>query len=486
MDGNGLKLLPTASHTLPKPAECAMPKLTKRTVDALKPKRGADARDYFVWDDELAGFGVRVRPNGRKLYVLQYRDPAGASRRVLIGEHGPYAPERARTEAARQRADVLAARRDPSLLDPARTRRKAKQSAHAALVAPTVAELADMFLEDVSAKLKPSTVAEYRRLLGITVIKRGEDKGKARIGELRATLGRFKVEEVTRAQLSRLHLGMKERPYQANRSLAALSALFGYAEQQGHRPVASNPCRGIAQFREQKRDRLLSDSEYGALGDALRRAETEGLALPPKRQRRRATEKTAKHRAKAFGQPTPANPVGVAALRFLMLTGWRKSEALSLRWSDVDLDRGTVKLVDTKTGRSDREIGGAALEVLIGMKAYRLKDNPFVFPGSKRGGHFSDLTRLWDVVRTTANLADVRLHDLRHGYASVGLLSGLTLPVIGALLGHLDVATTARYAHLADTARKRAADLTSTAVANALAGGAPSSEKAIIPFARRA
>jgi len=463
-----------------------MPKLTKRTVDALKPQRGESARDYFVWDDELSGFGIRIRPNGRKLYVLQYRDPAGASRRVLIGEHGPYTAERARAEAARQRADVLAARRDPSLPDPARTRRKAKQSAHAALEAPTVAELSDMFLDDAAAKLKPTTVTEYRRLLGVTTIQRGEARGKARIGEIRAALGRFKVADVTRAQVSRLHLSMKDRPYQANRSLAVLSALFSYAEHQGHRPINSHPCHGVSEFREHKRDRLLSDAEYAALGDALRRAEVEGLPLPAKRQRRRATAKTAKHRAKAFGKVTPANPVGIAVLRFLLLTGWRKTEALTLRWSQVNLERGTVTLPDTKTGRSDREIGGAAVEIITAMKAHRVKDNPFVFPGSKPGGHFADLTRLWDVVRTAAGLTDVRLHDLRHGYASVGLLNGLTLPVIGALLGHLDVATTARYAHLADSTRKRAADLTSTAVAAALAGRVDGDSAKIIALPRQA
>jgi integrase len=107
------------------------------------------------------------------------------------------------------------------------------------------------------------------------------------------------------------------------------------------------------------------------------------------------------------------------------------------------------------------------------MRAFRRDGNPYVFPGTKRGAHFTDITRIWDCVRSAAGLDDVRLHDLRHGFASVGLMSGLTLPVIGALLGHTDVATTSRYAHLADSARKRAADLTSEAIEAALTAKAP-------------
>jgi integrase len=328
--------------------------------------------------------------------------------------------------------------------------------------------LFDAFLLHAAAKLKPTTVREYRRLLADTPIRRGLGKGKTRIGELRAALGRFKVADVTRAQISKLHLGMKDRPYAANRALATLSAAFKYAEQQGYRPEGSNPCRGIQEYRERKRERLLTDAEYANLGDAMRRAERVGLPLPVQRQRRKATEETAKHRTRSFDQPVPASPVGLAALRFLVLTGWRKREALTLKWTEVDLSRRSATLADSKTGRSDRELGAPAAALVDQMRKLRRDGNPYVFPGNRRGMHFTDITRIWDCVRSAAGLRDVRLHDLRHGYASVGLMSGLTLPVIGALLGHTDVSTTARYAHLADTARKRAADLTSEAVEAAL------------------
>jgi integrase len=452
-----------------------MPKLTKRTVDALQPQTGVGSRDFFIWDDELPGFGVRVRPNGRKLYVLQYRDAGGSSRRVLIGEHGPFTLHEARTAATRLRAAALEARRDPAKSDPATMARRAKTDARDRLVAPTLADVADAFLAECAAKLRPSTVAEYRRLLGVSRAQRGLTRGIEKPGELRAALGRRKVGDIARADIAKLHLRMAARPYMANRALAALSALFRYAERHGHRPEASNPCRSIAKFRETKRERYLNGAEFAALGGALTRAEREGLPVPEARQRRRATSATAKHRPKDAAPDgarplMPLNPVGIGALRFLLLSGWREREALTLEWAHVDFGRGVATLPNTKTGRSVRELGAPALAVLDAMRASRRAGTPFVFPGTKAGTHYTDTARLWDAVRHTAGLPDVRLHDLRHAFASVAASGGLTLQLIGALLGHTNVSTTARYAHLVESSRKRAAELTSAAVASALAG----------------
>jgi integrase len=455
-----------------------VPKLTKRVVDAAPipaPKPTGEPGYYFLWDDELRGFGLRVRSNGRKTYELQYRDAAGISRRVVIGEHGPFTPDNARAEATRLRAAALEARRDPTKSDPATTARRARAEARTRLAAPTVADVADAFLAEAAAKLKPSTVAEYRRLLGISTAKRGPAKGTERPGELRAALGRHKVAEVTRTQVGKLHYDMRTRPYMANRALAALSALFTYAERHGHRPDGSNPCRSITEYRETKRERYLSEAEFAALGEALRRAERDGLPVPPKRQRRRATESTAKHRPKSVAADgarplSPLNPVGVGVLRFLLLSGWREREALTLQWSQVDFARGVATLPDTKTGHSVRELGKPALAVLDEMRAHRRAGSPYVFPGLKSGAHYTDTARIWDAVRHAAGLPDVRLHDLRHAFASVAASGGLTLPLIGALLGHTDSATTARYVHLVESARKGAAESTSAAIAAALRG----------------
>lgn len=464
-----------------------MPRLTKRVVDGLQP---LPDKDFFVKDGELPGFAIRVRPSGRKTFVLGYRDAGGSSRRVIVGEYGSVTAEEARTAAARLRADVLAARRDPAAHDPARVRDLAKRAGQLRNSAPTVAELADAFLEEVSDKLKPSSVSEYRRLLGISEIQRGPRKGQKKLGELRVALGDEKVSDVTTGQIAKLHLSMKTRPYMANHALAYLSALFTYAERQGHRPQHSNPCRGIRKFREAKRERCLKAAEYLAIGDALSLAERRGLPVPPTRQRRRATALTEKHRTKRQrdGKTSAANPVGVAVLRFLMLSGWREGEALTLRWDAVDFERGTAALADTKSGRSFRTLGAPALELIAAMRSYRLRDNPFVFPGRRPGSHFTDTARIWDAVRHAAGVADVRIHDLRHAFASVAASGGLTLPLIGSLLGHQDSTTTARYAHLIEDSRKRSADLISSAIKAMLSGSMSPEEQAstnIMPFLRQ-
>jgi integrase len=167
----------------------------------------------------------------------------------------------------------------------------------------------------------------------------------------------------------------------------------------------------------------------------------------------------------------PASPYAVAALRFLILTGWREGEALGLQWDQVDFARSLVTLRDTKTGRSDRHIGAPALTLLSELP--RLKSSPFVFPGrqspnQKAATHLVEIKRVWEAVRHAAKLEGVRLHDLRHSFASVGASGGLSLPMIGALLGHREVSTTQRYAHLGDDPRKAAADRVAEHVAAAM------------------
>lgn len=468
-----------------------MAKLTKRVVDALQPQTGASG--YFVWDDDLAGFGVRVRPNGRKTYVMQYRDAASKSRRIMIGDHGDLTVAEARSKAQSLRATAYEAKRDETKPDPARQRAQARRTAKARHEAPTVAQLADEWLSECEARLKQRTVTDYRRMLGVTPILRGADRGGERVGELRSTLGRFKVADIAPSDIEKLHTSMKQHPIKANRAVTALAALFNYAERHGYRLEGSNPCRRVKPFRESRRERYLDDAEYAALGSALQRAEREGFPIPLAKQRRRATADTKKHRTKdtdATGarRPVPFSPIAVGVLRFLMLTGWRKGEALSLQWSQVDFKRGAATLRDTKTGQSERELGAPAVDLLDAMRAYRRRGNPYVFPGAKRGTHFQDVARAWYAVRHAAGLDDVRLHDLRHSHASVGASGGLGLPVIGALLGHLDSATTARYTHLADSATKRAADKVAGDIAAMLAGDSPSVTPSpdVLPFPRRA
>jgi integrase len=423
-----------------------MPKLTKRVVDAAKPQ----PRDFFLWDTNLRGFGLRVWPSGRKTFVLKYQlgGRAGTTKRYTIGDYGTFTPDEARREAVRLRGMVAKGE------SPTEQRAAKKAAVRAGRMAPTIADLAQDFLADRRAKKKARTVDEYDRLLKKDVL---------------PALGKVRVAAVTRAQIANLHLSMSDRPYLGNRTLAILSAMCRFAELHGQRLPGSNPCGGIAPYPERSRERYLTDEELKRLGTALTTAERAGLPPAPKTNQKPKDPKKAKHRPKSAGTPKPANPYAVAALRFLILTGWRESEALGLRWEQVDFARSLATLPDTKTGRSNRHLGDAALTLLSELP--RLEDSPFVFPGGKPGTHLVEIKRVWEAVRHAAGLSGVRLHDLRHSFASVGASGGLSLPMIGALLGHREVSTTQRYAHLADDPRKAAADRVAAQVAAMLAGG---------------
>jgi integrase len=162
----------------------------------------------------------------------------------------------------------------------------------------------------------------------------------------------------------------------------------------------------------------------------------------------------------------PANPVTVSALRFLMLTGWREKEALTLRWDAVDFSRGVVTLENTKAGRSTRPIPAPALALLAEQS--RIEGSPYVFPGRLQGKPLQEIQRIWYAVRTAAGLEGVRLHDLRHSVASIAAAQGHSLYMIGKLLGHKDQRSTARYAHLAEDARKAMADSVGNEIVSAL------------------
>ena len=214
-----------------------------------------------------------------------------------------------------------------------------------------------------------------------------------------------------------------------------LSKIFNLAELWGLRPDGSNPCRHVKRFREEKRERFLSDTEYRSLGAALKETEQDG-------------SETA---------------AAVAAVRLLMLTGCRLSEIQKLRWEHVDLETGELRLPETKTGAKVVYLGDPAIAVLRGID--RQDDNPWVIAGRKPGSHLTDLQHPWRRIRARAGLDDVRIHDLRHSFASGGLLVGEGLPMIGKLLGHTQVQTTARYAHLANDPVKSAANRIASRIA---------------------
>lgn len=381
--------------------------------------------------------------------------------RFIISEHGALTADQARREAARLRGAVAAGD------DPAAERRGRKDAIRAEQEPPAVGELATDFLADRRARKKARTVDEYARMLERDVL---------------PTLGKLKVAAVTRRHVHRLHQGMADRPYMANRVLAVLGAMFRFAELHGHRPGGSNPTVGIEPYPEEARERYLSQAEYAALGAALIRAEREGIPPAPARRKKPGDPAKQKHRTKSAGQSIPADPLQVACIRFLMLSGWREGEACSLRWDAVDFERRTATLATTKTGHSVHALGAPALELLTTLP--RLAGNPHCFPGQKAGHHTTSVRRLWEAVRHAAGLDDMRLHDLRHAHASIGAGGGLSLPVIGALLGHREVATTQRYAHLADDPLKLAADQVASQIA-AMMRGDSDQPATVLPFQRR-
>ena len=373
-------------------------KVTKRVVDTLQSVNGHEAT---LWDSQVKGFGVRVRAGGAKSYIVRYRPGGGGRsaplRTLTIGSHGsPWTPDGARGEAKRV-LELVRQGKDPA----------ADHSAHRE--APTVKELADRFLtEHVEAKRKSSTATEYRRLLDKLIL---------------PALGKKKLSDVSRADVAKLHHSLRASPYQANRVLAVLSKMMNLAERWSLRPDASNPCRHVEKFREIKRERMLSPDEFGRLGDALARYD--------------------------------GSPYAVAAIKLLVFTGARLSEVLGLQWEWIDFGSGEARLPDSKTGAKTIHLPAPALAVLTDLP--RIVGNPHVIVGGVEGAALVNLEKPWRQIRKIAELDNLRLHDLRHGFASVAASTGMGLPIIGKMLGHTQAATTARYAHLASDPVKAAA-----------------------------
>lgn len=373
-------------------------KLTVRSVEAIKPA----SADVIVWDAELAGFGCKVTPKGKRSYFLYYRTKEGQQRRPTIGVHGPTRPEGAREIARRWLAEV-AQGKDPS------------QSRTDERAAPTVRDLCARYMEEhAETRKKASSIRNDRRLIE---------------NHLLPTIGAKKIASVMRPDIAALHHALRATPYEANRMLAMASKMFGLAERWGLRPDGSNPAKNIDRYNEQKRERYLSKAEVARLWATLN----------------------------SVDGATKASPSAIAAIKLLMLTGRRLNEILGLRWAWIDLDAKLMSLPDTKSGALVVSLGDAAVAVLAELQAAG-RDETFVIAGQRKDAPLVNLQKPWRLLRALASLDDVRIHDLRHTYASVGAGLGMSLPLLGRLLGHTQPATTARYAHLAQSPVQVAAD----------------------------
>ena len=409
-------------------------RITKRTVDALTCTPGKDRT--FLWDADLSGFGVAAFPTGKKVYVVQYRQH-GRSRRSSIGEHGRLTPEEARSLAKKALGAV------ESGADPIAERRASR-------AVRTFKELADDFMAaHVQPKRKGRTAEEYERALKLHIL---------------PAIGGTRVSDIRTGDVARLHLKLSGQPAMANKCLAIVSSAWRWAAKHDEPGLGANPASGVTKYAEKRRERFLTADELARLGEALREGETIGLPVP--------NEQASHRRVKL-------DPYAVAAIRLLMLTGARLREILFLRWEHVDFERGMIFLPDSKTGQKPVYLSAAALAVLSALP--REKGNPHVIVGRapvKREGDKTkaegksrvDLKKPWAAITRAAGLDALRIHDLRHSFASVGAGASLGLPVIGRLLGHSQPATTARYAHLDADPLRRAVETIGATISGAISG----------------
>lgn len=414
-------------------------KINRTTISKLP----SVERTTIFFDEDLKGFGIRVFPSGVKTWVAEFRPGISgrgtSKRRVALGQPPLVTPEKARQLAK----DILATARVGA--DPASQRADERAGI-------TVAELADAYMaEHVEPRRKGSTAGDYKSILDRLV---------------KPSLGSTKAAKVTRADVAKLHLSLRDTPYMANRMLAVLGAAYSFAEKRALVPENFNPVRKIEKFKESSRERYLTEKELARLGEVLREAETTGLPRKPSES---------KHAPKKpENLVRKLSPSAAAALRLLLLTGCRVSEILNLRWAEVDLGRGLLFLPDSKTGRKTVVLSAAAATVIDAQPRLGV----FVIAGETAGQTDekprADIKKAWELVRGHAGLDGVRLHDLRHSFASVGAGASLGLPVIGKLLGHAQPQTTARYAHLDADPVRAAADVIANKIEAAMNGNGTS------------
>lgn len=434
----------------------ATQRLGRRTLSALAPVD----KPTVIYDSDLKGFGLKVLPpsalhrNGLRSWIVEYRPGAGgrsvAKRRHVLGSTETLTPEKAR-ELARVALAKVRLGEDPAA---DRAERRA---------AKTVGELAPAYSGDTDPLRKPRTRELYRGLWANHLI---------------PAVGGTVAQALSRTDVVKLHrsLGASHKST-ANRVVILLAHFFEWAQEAGHVPKGHNPARGIEKYKEVGRERYLGGDELARLGAALRTAEVDGIEWAPANP----DKPNAKHSPKRSEvRRTKLDPRAAAAIRMLIFTGARLREILHLEWSVVDLERGFLFLADSKSGKKAVVLGAPALAILRELWEFAVAEakrvhpaaavplSEYVFPSENMERPRADLKRPWALVTRAAQLPGLRLHDLRHSFASVGAGSGMGLPIIGKLLGHADTKTTARYAHLDADPLRRASDMIGAEIAAAM------------------
>lgn len=388
-------------------------KITRAVVAKATAPEGTNPKaGHAIQDVEVSALRLVVYPSGRKAWRMYYRAPDGRQRRPVLGDATTIAPDEAR-RIAREWLVSLAHGDDP----------QANREEHRG--ASTVADLVKRYRSDCLPRKKPTSQRSDEAMLDRFILPK---------------LGSRLVKDLSFEDVAALHKRLGDTPYQANRVLALVSRLVSFAEQLGWREQGRNPARRVKKYPEKARHNPLSEVDLVRLGEALAGMERDGWS---------------------------AHAVG--AIRLLAVTGLRRSEMLSARWTDIDLDRGVLQLSDSKTGPRRVPLGPVAVDLLRGLK--RDDENVHVFPGRVPGAHLVDLQKPWREARRRAGLA-LRLHDLRHGVASAGLGEGLTLAEVARVLGHASEKTAHRYAELLDDPARAAATRAAAPIARALDIGA--------------
>ncbi len=408
-------------------------KLTKRSAESLPPK----SAKYVAWDSEVSGFGIRIMPSGSKSYILKYRIGRGRSaktRTITLGKLEDSTPEASRRLARDCKAEARLGQ------DPFKTEEHLVDDG-----TQTFAELFETWQEKAAhisrrtgALRKAANVKLDVDRLKIHVLPLLGDKpiNQIKLADIanvrdQITSGATRTQKKTKPRGVRRASGGAGT---AKRTIGILSSVFAYAVE--HEILDRNPCKGVRLAPSKSNERFLTEAEAGRLGEVLKNWES------------RANAKQA-----------------VTIIRLLSLTGARRSEISELKWSEIDFDQGFLRLGDTKTGMSIRPISKLALD-LLGLQPR--EHEKWVFPASTGPAAYQGLGKIWRQIRIEAGLEDVRMHDLRHSFASFGAAKGLSLPMIGALLGHKSFATTQRYAHLTNSAAQKAAEEIGRVVGDAM------------------
>lgn len=351
----------------------------------------------FLWDTEVTGFSVRIYPTGKKTYFLQYRNNDNVTKKIKLGVHGTITTELAREKAINLSLSISAGE-DPSV-------KIASPQNH------SMNELGEKYLNlHAKVRKKPVCFKEDEGFLRDIILKR---------------FGRFDVATISALDLQKLHSDLEKTPYKANRVRALLSKMFNLAIGWGWR--SDNPIKGVEKYKEHQRHRWLNDEELEKLWVVL----------------------------DSYSNPSVAN-----AIRLLLFTGSRRNEVLHATWDQFDLEKGvwTKPAHSTKQNRMEHlPLSTQVIEILKQMKS--CSNSPYLFPGKIPDKPIQGIKKAWTTIRNRAGLPNVRLHDLRHTHASHLVSSGLSLSIVGKLLGHTQASTTQRYAHLADTPLREAAEL---------------------------